>query len=80
MPCSDGWTAKVNGKDVEIIKAHYGLTAVAVENGENSIEFTYNTPGLKEGIIISILSISLWGIYMIINKKKRFTFLTKVKI
>ena len=80
VPCSDGWTAKVNGKDVEIIKAHYGLTAVAVENGENSIEFTYNTPGLKEGIIISILSISLWGIYMIINKKKRFTFLTKVKI
>lgn len=80
VPCSDGWTAKVNGKDVEIIKAHYGLTAVAVEKGENSIEFTYNTPGLKEGIIISILSISLWGIYMIINKKKRFTFLAKAKI
>ena len=67
VPCSSGWTAKVNGKDAEVIKAHYGLTAVAVEQGENDIEFSYETPGLKEGKIISIISVIIIIAYSIIN-------------
>ena len=67
VPCSNGWSAKVNGKDVEVIKAHYGLTAVAVERGENKIECSYETPGLKEGITVTIISVSLFLIYLIIN-------------
>ena len=56
VPCSEGWTAKVNGRTVDIIKAHYGLTAVPVEQGDNHIEFVYETPGLRTGIIISAVS------------------------
>ena len=66
VPCSAGWTAKVNGKDVKVIKSHYGLTAVAVEKGKNTLEISYQTPGLKEGKVISIISIALAVVYMFI--------------
>lgn len=66
VPCSAGWSANVNGRNTEIIKAHYGLTAVPVESGENSIEFKYETPGLKTGIIISAMSLAILIVYIII--------------
>ncbi len=67
VPCSDGWTATVNGKDVEIIKVHYGLSAVAVEEGNNNIEFVYKTPGLKEGEFISGMSLLIFVIYTLFS-------------
>jgi uncharacterized membrane protein YfhO len=63
VPCSDGWTAKVNDKDAEVIKAHYGLTAVAVESGENRIEFSYETPGFREAKTITFISLALLVLY-----------------
>lgn len=65
VPCSEGWTAKVNGRTVDIIKAHYGLTAVPVEQGDNHIEFVYETPGLRTGIIISAVSCMVFLLYVI---------------
>ena len=74
VPCSAGWKANVNGKETEVIKAHYGLTAVAVDKGENKIEFSYETPGLKEGIIMTFISyiilIAYAFIIIIKNRKK----------
>lgn len=67
VPCSEGWSAKVNGQNKEIIKAHYGLTAVAVEQGDNKIEFSYTTPGLKEGVLISAVSVIALFIYWIMT-------------
>lgn len=67
VPCSDGWSAKINGSDVEIIKAHYGLTAVPVEPGENKIVFSYHTPGLKEGKTITFISLVVFVLYSIMN-------------
>ena len=74
VPCSNGWTAKVNGKATDIIKAHYGLTAVAVEKGDNRIEFSYKTPGLAEGQKITFISIALLIIYVgfLVLKKEMF--------
>ena len=74
VPCSNGWTATVNGKDVDVIKAHYGLTAIPVEAGENKIECSYETPGLKEGKNITFISVFIFFLYMLIcllseNKK-----------
>jgi len=74
VPCPSGWTAKVNDKDAEVIKVHYGLTAVAVEPGESRIEFTYRTPGLDEGIKITLASLMVFVIYffsgVILNKRR----------
>lgn len=68
VPVHDGWTAKVNGQTAEIITAHYGLSAVKVSAGENDIVFSYTTPGLKAGIVISLVGLFALVVYLIVLK------------
>lgn len=49
VPYDDGWSAKVNGQDVEIEKVDYGFMAVLCPAGSNDIQFTYETKGLFLG-------------------------------
>lgn len=71
VPYDKGWQACVNGKPAEIIKANYGFMAVKCEPGENEITFEYQTPGLKEGMFISIGGIILLIGYLIIFRNKK---------
>lgn len=65
-----GWSAKVNGKDVDIRKVFYGFMAVEVSEGENVvIEFEYNTPGRVVGIIASLIGFMLYAGYLLYFKK-----------
>lgn len=69
VPYDRGWTATVNGEPAEIEKVNIGFTAVRVKGGEKSkIVFTYRTPLLKEGVIISACALAAFIIYMIINR------------
>ena len=64
---------KVNGKKVDVERVNKGFMAVPVKAGENQIEFTYKTPGLSLGIIITLLALLVWIFYtvisVILNKK-----------
>lgn len=73
VPLTDGWHARVNGEDTELVSAHCGLTAVPLNEGENIIECSYETPGLKTGIKISLVSVLIFLIYIFFLKvyKKR---------
>ncbi len=79
----EGWSAKVNGKDTEVLKVTYGFVAVECEAGENNISFSYTTPGLVNattltvgdtditlpgGVWISLVGIFLFVIYMLYFK------------
>ena len=46
--------------------------AVYVPAGENEIEFTYHTPGLKASACVSAAAIAVYGVYLlgIIIKRK----------
>lgn len=66
VPFDEGWSATVNGKPAEIEKVNIGFMAVKVDVGENNIVFTYKTPALYEGIIISIAALIIFIIYLII--------------
>lgn len=66
VPAAKGWTAYVNGKETEIITAQYGLSAVCTDTGENLIEFKYETPGLRTGIILTVISFSVLFLYTVI--------------
>lgn len=69
VPYEEGWSAKVNGKAVDIEKVNVGFMAIEVPLGEVSeIEFTYKTPGLKEGIIITGISALVYVIYVLLLK------------
>lgn len=65
VPFDEGWTATVNGKETEIIKANVGFMAVAVPKGTSSIRFNYETPGLSLGIQITVLSLVLFLFYFL---------------
>lgn len=64
VPYDDGWSATVNGKKVDVERVNSGFVAVYAEAGENEIVFTYETPGLKMGVIISVVSLLVLLIYL----------------
>lgn len=57
IPYTDGWTAYVDGEEVEILQANTMYMALYLEAGDHEIILTYSTPGLKVGLIISGLSL-----------------------
>ncbi|MBQ1316699.1 MAG: YfhO family protein [Lachnospiraceae bacterium] len=59
----DGWTAKVNGVDAEILDIN-GLMAVRIKGGRNTIEFSYRTPGLTVGIFATMGALIFTFLYV----------------
>ena len=45
--------------------------AVYVPAGENEIEFTYHTPGLKLSACVSAAAIAVYGVYLLVIIRKR---------
>ena len=77
VPYDKGWSATVNGKPVEILKANVGFMAVEISEGENEIRFDYTTPGLSLGIKISLVALGVLVVYVftafILDRKKART-------
>jgi len=74
VPYESGWSCTVNGESVTVEKANAGLTAVLAKSGHNHIEFTYETPGLKKGVMISAIGLVLLaGLFVVgaVVKKRR---------
>jgi len=66
VPYDEGWTAYVNGEKVTIEKVNVGFMAVVVPKGESNIEFVYETPGLKTGLLVTGTSITVFLLYYLI--------------
>ncbi len=77
VPYDEGFTAYVNGKEVEIEKANIGFMAVKIDGHSTSdIKFVYKTPGLETGFIVTCFSLVVFVIYMLtllILKRKNKT-------
>lgn len=71
VPYSSGWTARVDGKKVDILRGNYMFMALPLEAGHHEIEFTYFTPGLKAGLICCGISAGLLGYYLFREKRKK---------
>lgn len=59
IPYSKGWSAKVDGKPAEILRGNIMFMALPLEAGHHEIEFTYCTPGLRLGCLLSLFSVIL---------------------
>ncbi|MDO5549036.1 MAG: YfhO family protein [Eubacteriales bacterium] len=70
VPNDDGWRATVNGQEADILTVNYGLCAVRCEAGDNAIVFTYHTPWLMAGCVISALSILLTARLLFFSKRR----------
>ena len=69
IPADSGWTAYVNGEEALILDIN-GFMAVRVYEGVNHVEFRYEVPGLKAGIIMTILGFAISVIYCIAANKR----------
>lgn len=70
VPYEKGWTATVNGEPAQIEQVNIGFMAVRVPEGQTStIDFSYKTPGLFEGCVISGVSLLLFVAYLLICAK-----------
>lgn len=68
----NGWKVYVDGKLTNFIKINDALIGLKLEEGEHIIEFKYSTPGLKEGIVISGISILVCSIIFLVKRKNKY--------
>ncbi len=66
IPYDEGWSATVNGKAVPVEKVNIGFMAVPVGEGRSEIVFTYKTPGLSAGAVITLSAAAILTVYLLI--------------
>ncbi|MCH5206658.1 MAG: YfhO family protein [Oscillospiraceae bacterium] len=66
VPYCKGWSATVNEEPVEVEKINGGLCAIRVPAGLAEISFTYETPGLRLGVILSVAGLILFAVYLVV--------------
>ncbi len=71
VPYSKGWTATVDGEEVEILRGNYMFMCLPLTAGHHDIEFHYCSPGLKLGIGITALSLCAVGVMFALEKRRR---------
>lgn len=64
----NGWTARVNGKKVNLEDELYTFMSIKLEKGNNDIKLEFTPPLLKKGILISLISVILLITYKIYEK------------
>lgn len=69
VPYDAGWSATVNGEPAEIEKVDVGFMAVRAPAGHNVIRFTYTTPGLYAGIVLTLGGLLALIAYLLLWRK-----------
>ena len=70
IPYQDGWTIKVNGKEVKQEKVLDSLIAIPLEQGENRITFKFLPDFFVQGLIITGLGVLLLVLVFLTEIKK----------
>lgn len=57
IPYSSGWHATVNGRTVKTVRTNQAFLGIPLPAGVHQITFTYQLPGFRPGLIISIVGL-----------------------
>ncbi len=57
IPYSKGWKVKVNGKEQKLLRTNTAFIGVKLAQGNNKVSFTYELPGAKLGIGLSLVGL-----------------------
>lgn len=60
IPYQKGWTAYVDGKEIDIHKANYMFSGLYLTSGEHTIEFRYELPGIRISLTLAFLGIIIF--------------------
>jgi uncharacterized membrane protein YfhO len=63
IPYDEGWKVKLDGREVEPIKIANAFIGIEAVSGVHTVEMKYTPPGMKIGLIVSIIC---WIIYIVI--------------
>jgi hypothetical protein len=64
LPCEPGWRAAVDDTPVPLAPANLACSAVPVPPGRHEIALTYDAPGWRLGLTISIVTTLLLGLWV----------------
>ena len=59
VPYSKGWSATVDGEKAEILRGNYMFMCLPLTAGHHDIVFSYCSPGLKLGSVVSLASLCI---------------------
>ncbi len=71
VPYSEGWKAYVDGEEVTVLKSDVMYMAIPLSSGDHVVEFCYETPYLRLGVIASVVTVVLFAVYEILQYRKR---------
>ena len=71
IPYTSGWTAKVNGKAVQVQNINGGLCGIELPKGTCKVQMVYALPYLKLAATISAGALGVWLILFILPFGRR---------
>ncbi len=60
-----GWVATVDGSDVAIQHGNHAFAAIPVTRGLHTVDLRYVAPGLKSGLAVTVVSLSLAAVLVV---------------
>ncbi|MDD3341503.1 MAG: YfhO family protein [Bacilli bacterium] len=70
IPYDTGWTIKVDGKKIKYDKVFDTLIGFDLKEGNHKITFSYFPKGIKEGTVLSLVTLIGLGIFIFTLEKK----------
>jgi membrane protein YfhO len=67
----DGWSATLDGQPTPILPANFAVRGVRVPAGSHRVSFTYRTPRLVLGAVISLATLGLLGLAVLVERQRR---------
>ena len=62
----NGWKAKIDGKEVRILRANYTFRAIPIQAGKHIVRFYYDPMSFKLGIALALVGlIGIAAIYFV---------------
>lgn len=69
---ADGWSARVDGRSVDLVEANGLYVGVPVPAGAERVELRFEAPGLRAGLVVSIATVlALIGISVLEQRRHR---------
>lgn len=68
IPYDSGWKAYCDGQETEVLKANGGFCAIKLLEGNHKVEFDYDVSWLKEGMMVSLISLVICLVYFCFEK------------
>jgi len=62
IPYSRGWSLRLDGKEIPMIRANFGMLAAPVQAGAHTVELDFHVPGQAAGLMLGALGLALLAV------------------